>query len=365
MAVVLGLAAVVLLALAVALSMALGASGWWAAVALAALLSIGSAVAAALTLGYRRISHLAQRELLDVAGPAIIESMSPRLVLDSALNRVFGRDVPHGEILTAVLGGSGRNRDATDTAVSKRTEVVVELDRVDEKICRSVLTWSHEFSGVRNNHLYLIFGTSDWNIYTTVMNDRIYPLYEVWFLPDDDQFENFVPDLRKQLEFGISYRDEIGALHTVEPRREPGEVVPLRSYEDYVELPSSVESDDLRILKVDLYDLADLDHVVAEIETLSVRASSTAPFDDGFITWTVPYPCYVESVTFDVSRLAQRGERLVYLVVSSTLRAAELRERGPWIEAEDTIEVAVESWMLTGHGVTLLWRPVNGSELQR
>lgn len=365
MAVVLGVAALVLFVVAVAIGPAPESPILWVFVvlgqALWPLLLLLSVVSA-----FRdRISAWARQVLLDVAGPAVVQSMAPRVVLDSVLNRVFGHEVGHDEILAAVLGGAGRRSDGVDTAVSSSTTVQIRLERIDEKTCGSQLTWSHVFSGVRNNHLYMIFGTFNREIFTSITNERTYPLYEVWFLKDDDELEEFVPNLRSQLEFGVSYLDENGGFHVVPPRPEPGEVVALRSYGDFVKLPESVDRDELRIVKVDLYDLTDPDHVVTAIEGLTVRASSVGPFELGFTTWQVPHPCYVTTVTFDVSELARDGERLVYQVVSSTLKKAEMKYRGSWIETTDRIEVSVESWMLTGHGVTLLWRPVNGAENER
>ncbi len=307
-----------------------------------------------------RFMGWARDTLVDMAGPAVIASMPPRQVLDSALARVFGDGNGHDEIITALLGGGGRHRDGLDTAISRRTTAHIELDRIG-KLCESNITWSHELAGVGNNHYYVIFGTSDRSIYTSVTNDRVYPLYEVWFFPDELQLDEFVPTLRDQLQFGVSYSDEVGDVHLVAPRPEQGDVVTLADYDRYVRLPEGLDPADLRILKVDLYNLVHDDHVVDHIEAVTVRASNIGP-DLGFLTWSVPHPCFVTTVTFDVSRMATPDHRLAFQIVSSTLRQAELKYRGTWIETTDPIEVPFDSWMLPGHGVTLLWRTVDGAE---
>ena len=63
--------------------------------------------------------------------------------------------------------------------------------------------------------------------------------------------------------------------------------------------------------------------------------------------------------------LAEPGEKLVYQLVMSTLKLTEVPLRGTWTPADDWIEVGVDSWMLPGHGVTLLWRPIYEAEPPR
>ena len=114
----------------------------------------------------RRCAEWVRNRLVDLAGPALISAMPPRTVLNSALARVFGDNVGHHEVVTALLGGSGRDPAARDTAVSKETSAAIRLERIDRSTCLTELTWTHEFSGVRNNHLLVMFATWDRDIYT-------------------------------------------------------------------------------------------------------------------------------------------------------------------------------------------------------
>jgi hypothetical protein len=206
----------------------------------------------------------------------------------------------------------------------------------------------------------VLFATCDREIASLVLTDRTYPLYEVW-LVEEENLEDFVPALRESLRVGVTYLEENGALHVVEPRPQYGEEVAFRNYDQYLRLPEHLDRKNLRIVQLDLYDLADDDHVVKSVETLTVRASNVAAFDLGYVMWSPPHPCFVRSVTFDVSHLGRHGEELDHLVLLSTIKGAGLPMNG-WRPLKDRVEVPVDSWMLSGHNVTLLYRPTTFTE---
>ena len=312
----------------------------------------------------RRAERWIRRILVELAGPALVSAMPPRTVLNAVLARVFGDKVGYQEVSTALLGGGGRDPGARDTAVSRGTTARIRLERIDDSSCLNEMTWTHEFSGVRNNHHYVMFATTDAEIFSLVNLERTYPLFEAWFVENDDQLESFVPGLRKGLDVGVSYTDVEGRVHEVAPRPVVGKEVALRDYDQFVKLPRWVDRQNLVIFHLDLYDLADPDHVVHSIEQLALRASAVGLFDQGFVTWSAPFPCFVDKIVFDVRRLARDRETLVYQVVAATLKGALLPLRGTWTAVSDSIDVSLESWMLPGHAVTLLWRPLNGAEPQ-
>jgi hypothetical protein len=66
---------------------------------------------------------------------------------------------------------------------------------------------------------------------------------------------------------------------------------------------------------------------------------------------STPFP--VKHITFDVKELPFEGQRLAYLVLTSTLQKAGLPTSQVWQKVSDRIEVKVESWMLPGHAVTI------------
>lgn len=308
-----------------------------------------------------RLTAALHKQLVRLEGSSLIRAMPPRVVLESLLSKTLGNRHGHQEIITALLGGPGRDASGGDTVVSRGTSVHFRIESVTDTECVTYFTWTHEYSGVRNNHRFVIFVTSDREIAGLVLTDRTYPLYEVW-LVEEENLEDFVPALQASLRVGITYADTKGGVHTVEPRPQRGEEVAFRHYDQYLRLPDHVDRKNLRIVQLDLYDLADDDHVVKSVESLTVRASNVEAFDLGYLVWSPPHPCFVRSVTFDVSRLARPGQDLVHLVLLSTIKGAGLPMKR-WQPLQDLIQVPVDSWMLSGHNVTLLYRPATPSEL--
>ena len=198
-----------------------------------------------------------------------------------------------------------------------------------------------------------------------MIQERIYPLFEAWRLLDEEELDQFVPGMKDRLDVGISYRDASGCLHDVPLQSVDGEEVALHDYDRFVRLPEWIDRKNLVIYQVDLHDLADPDHIVRSVERLVLRASTVGSFDQGYVFWSPPHPCYVTRIVFDVRELAEPGEKLVYQLVMSTLKLTEVPLRGTWTPADDWIEVGVDSWMLPGHGVTLLWRPIYEAEPPR
>ena len=312
----------------------------------------------------KRLTTAFRTQLIELAGPALVRSMAPRVVLDALLTRTLGGRRGHQEIITALLGGPGRDASGGDTVVSRGTTAHFRIESVSETECISYLTWTHEYSGVRNNHRFVIFATSDREIASLVLTDRIFPLYEVWLVEEGD-LEDFVPAMQDSLRVGITYLDRERCTHVVQPTPRRGEEVAFRHYDQYLRIPDHIDRKNLRIVQLDLYDLADDDHVVESVETLTIRASNVAAFDLGYLVWSPPHPCFVRAVTFDVSRLARPGQELVYLIVLGTINGAGL-PMNRWLPIQDRIEVPVDSWMLSGHNVTLLYRnaaPSESSEL--
>lgn len=312
--------------------------------------------------GRKRLESWAAERLARIAGPAIVHSMPPRMVHEALLDRLFGKSFNHEAITTALLGGGGFDLTGRDTAVSRGTSVHITLSRLDEATNSAEVEWSYVFPEVRNNHRLVMFATSDSDIFTSLLTGRKFPLFESWLVQNEDELERFVPGLQDRLEVGIDYRDADGRIHHVDPRSEQGEEVTLQDYDQYVRLPPRVDPKELRIFQLDLHDLADPDHVVATVDRLTFRTSTIGAFDLGYIKWSPPYPCFVEKISFDVRLLALPFERIVYLIVADSLEMPYLPMRGAWKHVPDKIEISLRSWMLPGHGVTLLWRPIGRTE---
>jgi hypothetical protein len=305
------------------------------------------------------LRHWIEAHLAKLTGPALIRLMPPRAVLTALLQRVYGTRTVEPDILSGILGGAGRDPGGGDTVISRSTWAHFEIESVSDTECITYLTWTHEYSGVRDNHLFVIFATSDHEIASVVARERVFPLYELWTV-EDDVLDDFVPQQR--LKIGIRYVDGDGVTHVVEPRPHQGDAVPFRNYDEYVRLPDHLDRKNLRIIRLDLHDLADDDHVVTSVESLTVHLSNVAAFDLGYLTWTPPHPCYVRAISFDVSRLARAGQELVHMVVLATIKRAGL-QTATWTPLPKRVDVPVDAWMLPGHSVTLLYRPTNSAEL--
>jgi hypothetical protein len=362
MAVILAVAAVVLLGIAAfigpdapstALRVVFLAASWAGPVVLLLLVAL---------LVRRRWQARLQRMVVDIAGPALVQNMPPRTVLESLLTSTWGDSRALAEMVTAILGGAGRNPGGHDTAVSRATSAHFRLSAVDESTCINEFRWTYDFSEVHDNHKFVVFATDDPNTAGLIARDRIYPLFELWLLTED-ALEDFVPTLREQARMGISYRDERGIVRTVDPTALRGEEIAFKDRSSFVRLPNTVSRDSVQIVEFDLHDLADPDHVVDSIETLSLQLTYRSPSDLGYVTWSPPHPCFVNKITFDVEDLAFADQNLVYMLLQSTPKNAGLPTTSGWERVPTgRIEVPVDSWMLPGHGITLLWRPVDGAE---
>lgn len=357
MAVVLAVAAAALLALAAAVGSE-NPSFW---LRIVYLLAAGGGflliVVSIVIVVRRRLEQLVGDRLVEVASPAIIRTIAPRAVLGALLPWIYGDAANHQEVLTGMLGGAGRDIAGGDTAVSRNTTAHFRIWSVDEGLVQSEGTWTHEFSGMRKSDKLVIFATHDDEIAALVAQERLFPLFELWRVLDEDALDDFGRSLRETIELGITYRDNSGAEHRVKPQFLPGTRVPLRQFDQYIRLPDEVNRQDLYIVDFDLWELADPDHVVATIESLTIKARGPASIDVGYYFWTAPHPCYVRTVTFDVTQLSLPGGRQhEFRAFGFTMRnsqAGPSRHPGN----SDLIELPINSWMLPGHGVTLLWRP--------
>jgi hypothetical protein len=307
-----------------------------------------------------RLRDAARQALVEVAGPAVVRSLSPRDALDAVLAPLYGED--YEDVLVGVLGGSGRTRGKRDTAASRHTKAHFRLESINDHICRTEATWTYEFSGMQDNHVLVIFGTHQLDMAEIVTKERAFPIYELWNLNSEDELEDFVDDLRATVQIGITYRDEDGNTHAVPPCAQHGEEVAWADYQRYVTLPGDANRADLRMVRFDLYDLTDPDHVVESVESLTLKASNNGA-NLGFLNWAAPFPCYVREVELDVTHLPRDGETLVYNVMASSARWYRRTAVQPkWMRIDGTYRFSLNSWMMAGHGVTLLWRPENEAE---
>lgn len=307
----------------------------------------------------RQITGWLARELLSVSGPAMLKELPPRVVLSSLLDRIFRDRRGHESVLAGILGGAGLDVHGRDIATSRRTDVHVCLRSIDAKSYECEITLRHQLSGSLANHDFVVFATYDPKLWNLLARERKHPLYESWFVPDERELHAFGGTLRRTLKIGISYRDDAGTLHEVEPGSPPC-TEPLSSeYSDYVQLPGDVEIGAVKIYCIELGQLADPDHVMGEIETITVQATSFERAEYGIMTWSPPYPCFVDRVTFDVEKLRLDDHELLFRLTPFTMERPGPSFSYGWSPARCVPDLVLQSWLLAGHGFALNWRPTS------
>lgn len=355
MAVVLAAAAAVLLVVAAAVGPDNSSMSLRVVYLLAAGAGLLLMIVAAGWAGRRRLDQWLSERMLDMASPAIVRSMAPRNVLGALLPWIYGDVNDHQEVLTGILGGPGRDLAGRDTAVSRNTTAHFRFRPVSHATWNSELTWTHDFTGVRKNHKFVVFATHDGTVAEAVIKERTFPLFELWNFADEDQLDHFVNRSPKTFDIGITYTDVSGTLYRVAPRKVTGSEVPLKEFDEFVRLSPTIERHDLYIVAFDLWDLAHPDHVVETIQSLTVTVHGQVDVDAGYFTWSPPHPCFVREVTFDVAEFPDGSPAYEFRLVPSMMRNTAVVLSG-WQDREQQMHVALDSWMLPGHGVTLLWR---------
>jgi hypothetical protein len=294
-------------------------------------------------------------------GDSLFDLMAPGDVLYAVLTRFYGTKDGIEDVVTSMLGGPGQRLDGSDTAASRNVTARITLASGEKAgTCRSTVEWTYDFPGMRNNHLFVIFGTHDRELASQVVNGRVFPLFELWLLQDEDEFNDFAREIQDSVRIGVTYVAEDRTTHVVEPRSHRGEPVQWNKFSEFVKVPDIARLEHLNVIQFDLHDLAHDDHWVTSIEKLTLRATSTAG-DKGWFAWSVPFPCYVTNVVFDVGDLIGSKGPLEYSVGVSTSGLAQNEFRN-WRRVPDCLDVPVEAWMLAGHAVTIVWRSAETSE---
>lgn len=319
---------------------------------------------------YRRVLRpRIGREFARLSEQAIAAASPPTEVMAALLSRVYGDRHGIHDVVVGVLGGAGAHPRGDDLTISIRTTVDYELQRVDRRAYELKLTVMHSFKEDVTDQRFAIFATCDPHLRDAIALACRMPLYESWFVPNPALFGKSVDEISSSAHLGIDYIDFDGNHHHVSPVRATLSEVSYRDWPEFLTLfrepignmpkqnPAHYLST-LRIFEFDLGELADMDHTVRSIQSMSLTSTSLQPLDDLFCYWQAPYPCYVERMKFSATGLAWEGdEPLLFRVVPFTFRSAIASSR--WLPAEQLDDLYVRSWLLPGHGVALMWKPSN------
>ncbi|KAA9166949.1 hypothetical protein FPZ12_001520 [Amycolatopsis acidicola] len=309
-------------------------------------------------------------ELARISGPRIVEALLPQQVMEVFLESIYGRNEANRDVMTGVLGGQGRQPFGGDLTISTHTEVTFGLRAVDFEHYHLTTGTTYSFKKNVRVDRFIVFATCDSLLRDSIVAGCELPLFDLWFVPDADEFQSRVNDMLPSVQLGIEYVDSDGKHRFAESSKLRLTEVKYGNWADYLSffradmgaLPRQNTRDhlaDLRIFECDLSAIAGDDHVVSAIERLSVRATTLQRIDDGFCYWQAPYPCYVNRITFEVKELdVARGDAFLFNIAPFTFRSNTINVG--WLKAEDLPELEMRSWLLPGHGVALLWRDAGG-----
>ncbi|HET9256822.1 MAG TPA: hypothetical protein VFO16_16710 [Pseudonocardiaceae bacterium] len=284
------------------------------------------------------------------------------------LRGIYGDSDANRDVIAGVLGGEGAEPHGTDLTISTHTTADFELRAVDHQIYELISTVTYSFKENVVDHRFVIFAMCDPKLRDSITLASRLPLFESWFVPDRLLFDQSVDTMLLSVNIGIRYTDLDGGHHDVAPTKVELTEVGYRDWPEYLTffrgpvgmMPRQNPSQyigTLRIFECDLGELTDLDHAVSSVKGLSLQATTLQRVDEGFCFWQAPYPCYVERISFDAGGLAVNGNpSWLFRMVPFTFRSTAT---SGWTPAEQLDDLVVQSWLLPGHGVALLWKPPN------
>ena len=330
---------------------------------------VGVAVLMILLLAtYRRVLRpRLVAELVRLSGASIVHALPPRDVMITLLSKVYGEsDANHG-VVVGLLGGEGVEPEGADLTVSVHTTVTMRLRGIDHNTFEWSPAVTYSFKDRVPDYRFVIFATCDPLLRDSIALACRQPLYEAWFVPDQSLFDTSVSEMRSSVQVGIRYTDHQGRQHEVEPAKVELTEVGYQDWPSFLRFfrePVGTMSRQnpmhymrtLRIFECDLGELADDDHTVDSVESLSLQAKILQRIDEGFCYWQPPYPCYVESILFEAADLSvDENSSWLFRVVPFAFQSRIVT--GDWTRAEALKDLCVRSWLLPGHGVALLWKP--------
>jgi hypothetical protein len=300
----------------------------------------------------------------------MIDVLPPRRALELLLDRVYGPSKHNDDVITGLLGGEGRSYEGGDLTISEYTEIDFRLLRADAFNYRLVMEARYSFRTRVAASTVVIFATSDPVLRDSIVAGCRLPLFELWFVEDDPVspfFEESVEAMRDTVMLGVQYVDDRGHRHDVpplHPSRHQLRNVSVKDWGRYltffaadrgqraIDRDSSMHK--LRIFELDLAVLATAGTTLSTVESLTIRSTTLQLFENRFCYWEAPYPCFVQRMNFDVTDLGWEDEDLQFRLKPFSFHSEAISVG--WSAAPAIRELPVESWLLPGHGVALMWR---------
>lgn len=293
----------------------------------------------------------------------VLGLMSPAQIGQYLLDRVYGPSSKNSALVSALLGGAGRARDGSDLTVSEWTLLDFTLAPINRATYRLTIQSTYQFRNQVDAANFQIFITSDPKLRDRIVPSVRSPLFELWFIREDETLDlvELIDDMKKTIEVGYRYTDSRGRAFDTGTKVVGGmfREVPRAEWDRYLEFfarnrpaPDRENIDDyadtLHVLELELDRLVPPDADVDSIEDFTVSSSSRQVISDGFCYWEAPYPCYIEKFRFDISSMPPE----LYFSAKPFAPGSSSRS----LDKSKT-ELTVGSWMLPGHGMVLQWRP--------
>ena len=298
----------------------------------------------------------------------MLDALPPGAVMEHLLERVYGPSHSNRGVATAILGGEGAAHDGSDLTISHHTEVDFQLNWIDESTFQYVLEQRYQFRTHIPSTRFVIFATSDYDLRDRIIAGCREPLFDMWFAGADQAegyFDESVESMRDTVQIGLQYLDAAEGSHSVAAHHPRGHLaeVQLRDWGRYLtffrtDLPvgealdRSRYMDKLRIFEVALNPLVGAHHTLATVQRLSVRYSTLQRLAGGYCYWEPPFPCHVQLMRFDTTRMTGADLRFHLKPFTFGTPASPV----PWKTGDPVVEVPVDNWILPGQGIALMWR---------
>jgi hypothetical protein len=323
-------------------------------------------VAAAILVYERWLRDDFVAELKRLSGPQLIQALRPRVTLQTLLDHVYG-DKPHNrDVVIGVLGGYGEAADRSDLSISDETAVTLTLADTDEPTEYNLtITADYTFEGRPvHDDTFIFFLTSDPAIRDSLVVACDRPLFDYWYFPGSHALPD-LDDFKESVVIELEYEDTNQVSHWSTPTKPALEEIPTNQWMRYLRVfrepvgtlrrlePKKFEPS-FAILTFRFADLlTDVLYLNPRVRRLRVTSTTRQQKADGYCYWTATYPCLVTAIEFETSALSDAsGQQLRFRKAPFLLRADS--EHDTWVR--NPLPLKPETWLLPGHGVSLMWR---------
>jgi hypothetical protein len=329
----------------------------------------------ALLIYERRLRKSFIAEMRRISGPSIVKALLPRQVLYTLLSHIYGEQPENRDVTAGVLGGAGEKPNGADLTISSSTTVYYRLQNAGAGQYRLTSTVRYAFTHPVSDARFALFALGSADLRDSIILGCDLPLFDYWYFPSDEQFERSSETVRKSAKMKVLYLDADGIRRQSSEFVAPMQKVDPKYWPDYLsffrtDLGALRRRDPSNFLnKLSIYScelrevLNNEDYRLAEILGIEFSSSSLQSKDDGYCYWSAGYPCLVRRIHFDASDFTPDQPDSEWRFRLAPFMLHGYSHTDEWVEASHIEPLTVSSWMLPGHGVALLWKPLQSVAL--